>query len=310
VNLVRLLFDAADVDELKARMPGEVFQDVGDETYPAVKGAKKRLREENAERVLKGEKERPYPDSHTLACVYEALHKFYPSLLATSMAFNSMMAQALRRPAWGCVGPVRDGSRCYGDQHIQDVNHKARRLIARDPDYRRLLKEAQSRDQISEYCKLIHSRVREEEAEKAVQAYPELVQNGCFVGVLSTNSMEGGNWRMKFGLRVPYIDTASLEARAVLLAIADSARTFAKGRPWESFAHRHGCFEYSSVMMMTVSDRADRSRDPSCAGGGDGGSSGENAPSHTEEFVLWLNAAVLRAKQRKEQAPKAPATTN
>jgi len=294
VNLVRLLFDAADVEELKSRLPGEVFQDVGDETYPAIKGAKKRLRDENAERVLRGEKERPYPDSHTLACVYEALHKFFASILVTGVAFNTMLAWGLRRPARGCVGPVRDGSRCYGDEedHIQDVNHRARRLIARDAEYRRLLKEAQSREQIRDYCRLFYGRVREEEAERAAQAYPQLVEDGCFVGVLSTNSMEGGNWRMKSGLRVPYIDPASLEARAVLLAVSDSVRTFAGGRPCESFAHRYGCFEYSSV--MTVCERADRYRGPSCAGGGDGGSSGDHAVDHTEEFVLWLNSAVTR----------------
>jgi len=179
------------VEALKARLPGEVFQDVADETYPAVKaavkGARKRLREENAERALRGEKERPYPDSHTLACCYEALHRFFASILVTSVtstAFNSMLAKGLRKPARGCIGPVRDGSKCYGGEHIQDVNHKARRLIARDPVYRRLRKEAERRDQIRDYCKQFYARVREEEAARAAQAYPGLVQNGRFVGVL------------------------------------------------------------------------------------------------------------------------------
>jgi len=91
-------------------MPGEVFRDVGDETYPAVKGAKKRPREENVERGLRGERGRRHPDSHTLACVYEAQHRFFASVLVTSTPFNTMLVRGLRRPVQGCVGPVRDGS--------------------------------------------------------------------------------------------------------------------------------------------------------------------------------------------------------
>jgi len=38
---------------------------------------------------------------------------------------------------------------------LQDVNHKARRLIARDKEYRRLKKEAKSGEQIREYCSTV-----------------------------------------------------------------------------------------------------------------------------------------------------------
>jgi len=304
VNLVRLLFDATDVEELKARLPGEVFQDVGDETYPAIKGAKKRLREENLERALRGEKERPYPDSHTLACVYETLHKFFVSILVTPTAFNTMLADALERPAYGCVGSVRDGSKCYRGEHIDCVNHKPRRLIARDPVYRRLKKEAQSRAQIEEYCRLFYGRVREKEAERAAQMYPELVDgDGRFIGALSTNSMEGGNWRIKFGLKVPYLDPVSEEARTLLVALLDSMKTFDAGRPCESFAHLHGCFEYSSVMADKDNDRGP---DTFPSRGGESDSSSD----HTGEFGLWLNSAVLRAKQGREKALKALAATS
>ncbi len=308
INLVRLLFDAADVEELKTRLPGEVFQDVGDETYPAVKGAKKRLRQENAERALRGEKERPYPDSHTLACVFEVFHRFFVSVMVTSTPFNTMLADALKRPAKGCVGSVRDGSKCYRDPHIECVNHKARRMIGRDPAYRRLKKEAESREQIEEYCRVFYGRVREEEAARAAQAYPELVdREGRFVGALSTNHIEGGNWRFKFGLKVPYLDPASEEARTLLIAIQDSMKTFDAGRPCESFAHRHGCFEYSSVMADKDNDT---DSDTLPGQGGQGDSPSDHAPNHTEEFVLWLNSAVLRARQRKEEALKAATTTN
>jgi hypothetical protein len=294
INLVRLLFNAADIEELKARMPWEVFQDVADETYPAVKGARKRLRDENADRTLKGEPPRRYPQSHTLACVYEAQHRFFTSILVTPAAFNTMLADALKRPAKGCVGSVRDGSKCYRDPHIDCVNHKARRLIARDREYRRLRKEAQNRGQIAEYCKQFYSTVREKEAAKAAQAYPELVDKDRFTGVLSTNSMEGGNWRMKFALKVPYQDPATVEARTTLVAIADSARTFGRGRPHESFAHRHSCFQYSTVMTANQHNDTDTDTDPSPSHTEDNHPSNNDTTRHTNQFTLWLNNAVER----------------
>lgn len=84
VNLVRLLYDVADVEKLKERMPGEVFQDVADETYPAVKGARKRLRDENTERALHGQPPRRYPQAQTPtpwpAVLRPATDSLYPSL--------------------------------------------------------------------------------------------------------------------------------------------------------------------------------------------------------------------------------------
>jgi hypothetical protein len=226
-----------------------------------------------------------------------------------------MLAQALRRPAQGCVGPVRDGSRCYGDPHthIDCVNHKARRLIARDKEYRRLRREAEDREQLREYAVRYYGNVRSQEAVRAAEAYPELVDGeGRFVGVLSTNSMEGGNWRIKSGLRTLYMDPASLEARTILLAIADSTKTYSGGRPCESFAHRHGSFKYSSIMAMAGS--RDRDTDTDTSSGRDDDSSDHHAARHnhhTQGFISWLNKAVLRAvQQRRTEALSAPTATN
>lgn len=298
VNLVRLLFDAVDVEELKTRMPWEVFQDVADETYPAVKGAKRRLRDENVERALRGEPPRKYPQSHTLATCYETRHNFFASILVTSTAFNTMLADALTTPAKGCVGSVRDGSKCYGGGHIQCTNHVARRLIARDPGYRQLRREAESRDQIKEYCSLFYGRVRREEEEKAVLAYPELVEKGRFVGALSTNSVEGGMWRIKFALKVPYQDPASAEGRTLLVAVSDSVRTFRSGRPDESFAQIHGCFEYSTVMAHEP--HAPPTNPDHSSECGDGGNHPPYNDGHTYMFTLWLQNAVKRATERQE----------
>ena len=319
INLVRLLFDAGDVEELKERMIGEVFQDIADETYPAVKGAKKKLRDENWRRALRGEIPRKYPESHTLASSYEARHKFFLSILVTVMAFNTMLADALCRPAHGCTAPVRDGSRCYRGEHIDGVNHKARRLIAKDPVYRMLRREAKNTgridqiEQVKEYCLLYYDRVRREEEEKAVKAYPELVEEGRFVGALSTNSIEGGNWRIKFALKVPYKDPASLEARTLLIAISDSVKTFKAGRPGESFAHIHGCFDYSTVMTQTprARDRTDNKNRGKDLGPQPG--NGDHDPlfkeKHTERYTVWLARAVNRATRKQQQKELTTTTT-
>ena len=144
---------------------------------------------------------------------------------------------------------------------------------------------------------------------RAAEAYPELVDGeGRFVGVLSTNSMEGGNWRIKSGLRTLYIDPASLEARTILLAIADSTKTYSGGRPCESFAHRHGSFKYSSIMG---SRDTDTDIDPSS--GRDDDSSHHHATTHTRHtqgFISWLNKAVQRAEQKRTETSSDPTATN
>lgn len=111
---------------------------------------------------------------------------------------------------------------------------------------------------------------------------------------------------MKFALKVPYKDVVSAEARTVLVAIADSAKTFSQGRPCESFAHRHGC-EYSDVMTMNEHADTDKDKDTdmdreiSPHRGGDNDSSDDPIIRHTEEFILWLNNAVERAGQNRKK---------
>ena len=300
VNLVKLLYGVADVEGLGERMPGEVFQDVADETYPAVKGAKKRLRDENTERSLRGEAEKRYPQSHTLAACWEARHGFFVSILVASTAFNTMLADALTRPARGCVGSVRDGSKCYRGEHIQCTNHKARRQIARDPEYRRIKKQATSRKDLQDHCLRYYRSVRQEEAERAAQAYPELVENGVFTGALSTNSMEGGNWRIKYGLRVPYTDPASIEARTILLAITDSVKTYKAGRPQTSFAHTHTSFTYARIMSASTTTRptpTPTSGDTQTQAPASRPSPSPSQHDHTEKFQAWLTEAIDRTQE-------------
>ena len=60
--------------------------------------------------------------------------------------------------------------------------------------------------------------------------------------------MEGGNWRLKYELRAPYMLAESIFARTMLIALKDSLYTFRHGHPEESFAHRNGIFRYSRIL--------------------------------------------------------------
>ncbi|WP_152424445.1 hypothetical protein [Halococcus salifodinae] len=99
------------------------------------------------------------------------------------------------------------------------------------------LHEAGELDELREYL--------EEEYETA---YEELVttlredylgfwdeENDEFTGPVSTNAIEGGNWRLKYGLGVPYGRCRSARARTTLPALHDSVSTFTNGSPAESF---------------------------------------------------------------------------
>lgn len=45
-------------------------------------------------------------------------------------------------------------------------------------------------------------------------------------GPLSTNAIKGGNWRLKYGLRTPYVRVPAALARTALLALDDSLYGF------------------------------------------------------------------------------------
>jgi predicted Zn-ribbon and HTH transcriptional regulator len=62
VNFIKLLFGVGSVKELKRKYPKEKFDVVADETYPAKKGAKKKMREENRRRKYEGKKLIPHAE--------------------------------------------------------------------------------------------------------------------------------------------------------------------------------------------------------------------------------------------------------
>jgi hypothetical protein len=78
----------------------------------------------------------------------------------------------------------------------------------------------------------LHERYKEL-VEKALQSlkrkYPHFVDGEEFTGALTTNAMEGGNWRIKYELRVPYKNLDSIYSRALLALITDSLYNFLEG---------------------------------------------------------------------------------
>ena len=88
INFLKILFDVRDVKELKKKFKLNKVENVSDETYPTKKGAKKKLREENAKRKQKGEKPISHPDSFGLAVSYLPSLRLFISLVITNCEFN------------------------------------------------------------------------------------------------------------------------------------------------------------------------------------------------------------------------------
>jgi len=86
------------------------------------------------------------------------------------------------------------------------------------------------------------------------ESYPSLVneQTGEFIGAMTTNAMEAGNWRIKYELRADYQRDESIEARCILIALRDSMKTFKNGMPKVSFASMNSEFEYGMIMEATT----------------------------------------------------------
>jgi len=73
-------------------------------------------------------------------------------------------------------------------------------------------------------------------------------ETGEFTGPVTTNAIEGGNWRMKAKLSVPYRRCQSARWRVLLGAVSDSLFVHRNGRPQVSFTKRHGSFSFEKIM--------------------------------------------------------------
>lgn len=249
VNLLKVMFDVKDVKELKRRYPHKKFDSVSDETYPTIKGAKKKFEEINKWRKLRGEEPFKYPNGWTLAVSYLAMLKLFASMVITPTSFNRMFANALMEPLNGSDYDLTDGSPCYNsDNHERCLFHKAKNLAKKDKQLKKMKKDKRPPNEIKEYLQQKYKELEEEQLNLLREKYPKFVVEGNFIGAVTTNAMEGGNWRLKYELRTSYSNQASITGRAILACLLDSIYTFRNGMPNESFAHKHTTFSFGKIM--------------------------------------------------------------
>ncbi len=254
INFLKMFFNVNNVKELKEKYPElKKVESVSDETYAAKKGAKKVLKEENKKRKIKGEKENKYPDSFTLSASYLPAIKSYAALIATEAAFSSMFSRLLQSVMEGSDYNLTDGNPSYNDlpNHERCLFHKSKNLAKKDAVLKKLQQSALP-EEVKAYLSKKYHELEEEALKMLKEKYPQLLDKGYFTGALTTNAMEGGNWRIKYEMRTPYFNIQSITARAILIAILDSSYNFRYGKPNESFVHINSQFGFENAMKIRL----------------------------------------------------------
>jgi len=263
VNLLKLFFNVNNVKELKKKYPQlKTIESGSDETYPRKKGAKKALKEENKIRKLLGEDEKKYPDGFTTAVSYLPTIRSYASLIVTENPFSSLFARLLRIPLFGSDYNLTDGHGGYNDYPNRErcLFHLAKNRTKKDKVLKKLQKSKMPKE-IKEYLSRKYNEMKEEMLEMMKDKYPQFVTpEGEFTGALTTNCIEGGNWRIKHELRTEYININSITGRSILITIVDSIYNFRCGKPDESFAHTNSSFKFEDVMSIEIEKEKTRMR--------------------------------------------------
>ncbi|GAA0262613.1 hypothetical protein [Halobacterium noricense] len=259
MNFLSLLFGDSTVDELKTEFADELAAEdidglvgVADETYPAKKGAKKDLYEENMRRKQEGENPKKWPEGFTVGCSYLTQLGCFAGLQCRNTAFARALALALVFPLLGVDYWLTDDNDCYNDilpDRVKCLVHKLR-TRARSDERVSELHEAGELEELREYLEDEYETAYEEIVATLREEHPSFWDEDEeeFNGPVSTNAIEGGNWRLKYGLGVPYARCHAARARTSLLALRESMSTFTNGEPAESFAHRHGSFSFEQVL--------------------------------------------------------------
>lgn len=254
VNILKILFDVDGVEELRRLYPQAKYDATMDETYPRMKGAKKALAEQRYVKKVSGERQPKYPESFTLAASYMNHLKCFSSISCRNAPFNSIVAETLAKPLKGSEAIITDGSECYDNvRSYRCLWHKMKNFSNTDPF---LCRARHSKEKlppwiISSHIHNLYTMAEEEYMNWLKKKYPDLVdeETGEYVGATTTNSMEGGNWRLKYELRADYTRDESIEGRCILIALKDSTHTFKHGRPSQTFGTINSNFQYSAVMQ-------------------------------------------------------------
>lgn len=254
INLLKIMFDVENVNGLKKKFPHEKYDGAADETYPRIKGAKKEFEEKNKERKLEGKEPFKYPKGFTVAVSYLVFLKFYVSLLINLIPFSQIFANALLRPLDGIDFLTTDAHGAYNIadksmEHIKCLFHKAKNLAKKDEILKKMKAEKKPPDEIRKYLSGKYKELEEEILVALREKFPKFInEKGEFIGALTTNAIEGGNWRIKNELRTAYSNCNSIIGRTALICLGDSISTFREGKPCESFAHKNTNFSFGKIM--------------------------------------------------------------
>jgi len=259
MNFLSLLFGVSTVEELKTEFADELAGEgidglvgVADETYPAKKGAKQDLYEENMRRKQDEKEPKKWPEGFTVGSSYLPQIGCFAGLQCRNTAFARALALALVFPLRGVDYWLTDDHDSYNDilpDRVKCLVHKLR-TRARSDERVSELREAGELDELREYLEEEYETAYEEIVATLSKEYPAFWDDETeeFTGPVSTNAIEGGNWRLKYGLGTAYARCRGARARTSLLALRDSMSTFTNGEPAESFAHRHGSFSFEQVL--------------------------------------------------------------
>jgi hypothetical protein len=120
------------------------------------------------------------------------------------------------------------------------------------------LAEEGRREELETYLENEYTDLYEEEVADLKDEYPFFWEEETeeFTGPVTTNAIEGGNWRLKEKLSVPYRRCRSARGKVLLSVLNDSLAVYSNGHPAASFAHRHGSFSFKKNGQRLVTTRS------------------------------------------------------
>src|SRR5208283_3705725 len=216
-----------------------------------------------------------FPESFTLGLSYLPGADAFASLICTGQPFNEVMAGILYKTLEGTSSTVTDGSKSYAEikNRIGCAVHKTRNELKHEPKFKQMKKEAKEliskqreakteeerkrvahefalkRSEMQKYAKEKYQHVLNSTLEQLKKERPDLLdENGNFPGYTNTNGMEGGNWRVKYSVRVPHQRNDSATGRSILATIKDSVFGMRGGKVRESLANKVGFFNFANIM--------------------------------------------------------------
>ena len=285
INMLKILFGVDNARELNEKLPSQVsLESLTDETYPRKKGAVKKIMDEILEgkkrvvhRGTKGDMvvngddgKTSFPESFTLALSYLLGADAYASLICTSGSFNQMLADTLFKALEGTSFNMTDGSFNYSQvkDHVLDPVHKTRNELKHDKKFQEMreeVKEAKEAkpeekekargiveeklNEVKKYARARYQEVLGSTLEELRKGHPEYFdKDGDFDGHVTSNCAEGGNWRLKYAVRVAHQRTDTAAGKSILAAIKDSVFTVRGVKVRESLANMMGLFSFGMVM--------------------------------------------------------------